>query len=220
MENTSNQSQTLNKKLTCFLVILFLIIILTQTYAAPVPKSETVLIPGELNDSEENAQYFNMQYEYTFGNNSPQGNLIIGSQKNSMAKSTSAITPVISYRKTYLQKAGLLIATISSEDGSEYSLEITNSCSQNLCNLKTLSTTQKYCIINAIPDYYYFKITRLSGDGNHFLDADFEEGTNDSSPTAKTCSKPIITDFSPNQEITVIQNANQEFKITASDKEK
>jgi hypothetical protein len=96
------QNKTINKKiiLSTLMTILFINLI-SIACANTVPKSETIVIPGQLNDTLDDSQYFNMQVEYTYGDNSIQttqkNELIEGDQ----AKTTSTL---VSYRKTYLQK--------------------------------------------------------------------------------------------------------------------
>ncbi len=203
-------------RLLCLVIIL--VLFLTSVNSSEVPKSETVIIPGELNDTLDNAQYFNIQSEYTYGNNSASPQAAQG-EKSLAASASESIS---SFRKTYVSKNGVMIVTLNNDEGSEYTLEVYNSCKQNLCNPRTLSPTQQHCVINVVPDYYYFKVTRISGNGEHILDVDYLNGTNNTAPTAKTCSPPAIIDYSPGRNITLeLTNPRptQEFTLTALDRE-
>lgn len=207
-----------------FLTIIIFSVIVTTVLANTVPKSETIVIPGELNDSLENAQYFNPQIEYTYGDNSQQ--TVAASQSTASVYSTRAIvamtipTHTVSYRRTYMQREGVMIATLNNDLGATYSLEVFNSCNENLCNPTILSSTQQHCVINIVPDHYYFKVTLLSGTGKHVLDVDYLNGHNDSALSAKLCSKPIIIDYSPNREISLIKGEIQDFNILVFVKDK
>lgn len=207
------KSLNLNEAIRIFFLVLITTLILTAVNAE-VPKSETIIIPGELNDSLDNAQYFNIQTEYTYGNNTIQP---IAQGLQATALSTGEVN---SFRKTYVPKKGVMIVTLNFEQGSYYNIDVYNSCKENLCMIHNGTETQQHCVINVVPDYYYFKVTRKTGNGKHFLDVDYLNGHNDSAITATTCSPPVILDYYPNRKITIGLGETQDFNLVALDKEK
>ena len=177
-------------KLNYAIRILFLVLIttlfFTSVYSSEVPKSETIIIPGELNDSKETAQTFNNELEYVYGStqNIPQKAL-----SKSVYSSLDTITHQVkeSWRKTTFSEAGTLVITLSYDIDSNYSIEVYNSCSnKNYCEEYEFGT-YKTCVMNIEPGDYYFKVKNITGLGNYYLDVDLIKGENLSNIDATKC---------------------------------
>lgn len=162
-------------RLLCLIIIL--VLFLTSVNSGEVPKSETLIIPGELNDSKENAQIFDNELEYVYGTTSTQKqtmqNTMITQNDYIQATPISNNKPNIeSWRKTSFKEAGTLVITLSYDIDSNYSIEVYNSCSnKNYCEEYEFGTF-KTCVMNIQPGDYYFKVINISGTGKYYLDVD------------------------------------------------
>ncbi|OQA31484.1 MAG: hypothetical protein BWY55_00444 [archaeon ADurb.Bin336] len=165
------QKTKLIKTIRLFFLVIITTLFLTAVYSSEVPKSETIIIPGELNDSKENAQFFDNELEYVYGQtlNSNQPNF----QKS---LSTQQNKKLDSWRKTTFSEAGTLVITLSYDIDSNYSVEVYNSCSnKNYCEEYEFGT-YKTCVMNIEPGEYYFKVKNIFGRGNYYLDVDLIKG--------------------------------------------
>ncbi len=173
-----------------FLVIL-LVLFLTSAYSGEVPKSETIIIPGELNDSKEHAQSFDNETEYVFAiPSAPQQVAQKSMSAQNLYESTSntdSIAKLDSWRKTTFQDAGTLVITLSYDIDSNYSIEVYNSCSnKNYCEEYEFGT-YKTCVMNIQPGNYYFKVVNISGSGKYYLDVDIIKNQQKSEINAWEC---------------------------------
>lgn len=137
--------------------------LLPKAFAETVPKSETIVIAGQLNDVKERAKSFDNEEEYAYGNVD------------------------FAWRKTSFDSNGTLVITISFDEGTDYSVEMQNYCSnQNFCNLYEFGRF-KTCTMNVFPGEYYFKVFKNYGDGNFILDVDIIKGKRVSSTNVPNC---------------------------------
>ena len=162
----------------------------------PVPKSETIIIPGQLNDTKEHALSFDHETEYVFGNaeqtaqsqvkqKQPTKTALLSESKTNRAIEFASPP---AWRKTSFDKTGTLVVTISFDAETDYAVEVYNSCSnKNFCTLYDFGRF-KTCTMNSQPGEYYFKITNNSGSGKYYLDVDIIEGKQISKTNATDCT--------------------------------
>jgi len=128
---------------------------------APVPKSETFVIPGSLNDSKQTAADFNEELEYVFGS------------AESFQKASEPRTTIDgAWRKTSFSNSGTMVVTLDFDANSDYNVEVFSSCSnENFCQSYRFANF-KTCVMNIWPGEYYFKVLKISGTGSYTLDVD------------------------------------------------
>ncbi len=209
-----------------------LVLLLSNAFAdTSVPVSETIVIDGMLNDSFENAGYFDHETTYVSGSTEqgslssplisqdtyplgiPGNALFSGEQFFTMAKLSEQ--PKVFWRKTKIEEEGTIVLTLEHDAGTEFGLQAFNSCKENLCNA-TENGNQTTCTINAGKDYYYFKVTSISGNGAYTLDVDFLPGTTTGEPP-KTCLPAFIEAVSPAIDPELFVGEQQEFELQAID---
>jgi hypothetical protein len=173
-----------------FLIVILFSGLITITFSDTVPKSETIVIPGELNDSKQNAQVFDSASEYVYGNESTQSESIQSSSSRTMSAMTiaSPSTLLPAWRKTSFTTPGTLVVTLSYEKDSNYSIEVYNSCSNNnFCQEYEFGIT-KTCVMNIQPGDYYFKVINIKGNSKYYLDVDLIENKQLSKINASDCN--------------------------------
>ncbi len=173
------------------LLALGLLAIASLVTADPVPKSDTIVIPGTLNDSMQTAQPFDHSSEYAYGSiQSMAGTLGVRPQ--------STLSPI--WRKINVAETGVLIATLDATPEALFRLEVLNTCNPNLCNPKWVGNLAM-CIINVVPGTYYFKITSQINSGTFYLDADAIPGEHyDKADTATQCTpEPVQEEPAPQE---------------------
>ena len=131
-----------------------------------VPKSETVVAAGNLNDTKERAQTLNHVTEYAYGSQAT-GN---------------------AWRKVEFKTGGTVVVTLDYDAGSEYGVALYNSCAAtNFCKPYQFGN-YRTCVADVSPGTYYLEVTKVSGNGEYRLDVDIIEGKQISKTNATDCT--------------------------------
>jgi len=136
-----------------------------------VPKSETVVVAGQHNDSMQNAEILNYKTMYAFGESENAG----------------------AWRKVNFEKGGTVVLTLDYESGSEYNVAVYNECSgKNYCETYEFGN-YKVCVANVQPGLHFFEVTNVSGNGQYYLDVDLIEGQQQAEVSIPKCVNPVCS---------------------------
>jgi hypothetical protein len=128
--------------------------------AEAVPKSETVVISGQQNDSPTRATSFDNETEYVYGNTPTRA---------------GEVQHEVAWRKTTFPTNGNVVVTLSFDANTNYDLEAyDDSLIKNHCTQIDFGRF-KMCSFNVKSGDYYFKITHKSGIGEYYLDVDLNQ---------------------------------------------